>query len=358
MLRERREHERRVLLLPREAAALVRAGLTLLVEHDAGVGVGHSDADYEAVGARIVDVEAAWAAPVTLKYKAPIESEYRWFRERMTLGAWLHAEGNARLTMALADARTTAYSFELFRTDDGYFPLSAASSEIAGKMGVIYASYFLQSQFGGSGVLLPGALGAAPAHVVVIGYGHAGGAAARLAAAMGARVTVFGTHPERLREFAVAAPSIRCITFTPEALADEVATADVVIGALRISTFDTPAMLTEHVVRSMRPGSVIVDVTCGYGPGYLPTFDRRTTRDDPIYERFGVLHCQFDALPSTVHLTTNEAVSRLVAPYLIAFLDDVYDQRPDPTSQRGCVVRDGEVVHPEVLRHLQRNGVS
>lgn len=246
-----------------------------------------------------------------------------------------------------------SYSFEFFRTPDGIFPLSVPSSEVSGKLAVLYGAYHLQKHLGGRGVLLADVVGVERPRVLVIGHGNAGGAAARLAHALGADVVVLGTNRERLRRFQAGVPStVECHLNSPEILAREVPRSDLVIGAILISSYDTEAMIDEGLVRHMRPGSVIVDVTCGYGSGYLPTFDRETTHLAPVYERFGVLHCKIDALPSSVPVTVARAVAPVRAPYLIALGRAIFEGIEDPVSEAGKITEKGRVVHPEVKRHM------
>lgn len=355
IVRETRTGERRVILKPAQVRLMRDAGFRVFVERGAGGGLEISDREYERAGAEIVSTDTAWtASPLVLKYKAPLPDEFRYLRPELHLGAFLHAEGDPRLTLALCRARVTAYSYELFRTREGIFPLSAASSEIAGKMAVLYGGYHLQSHLGGAGVLLAGVTGLEPPKVVVIGYGNAGGAAARLAASMGADVAVLGTNPVRLRRFAATMPrNVRCLINGPAVLERELPDADLVIGAILISTYDTPPIVTDDLIRRMKRGAVVVDVTCGYGPGYMPTCDQLTSHTAPTFERHGVLHIKIKTLPESVPVTTNEAVSMLVAPYLLNLAHAVYGEAVDPVSEAGKVTQAGEIVHRVVRRHME-----
>jgi alanine dehydrogenase len=179
------------------------------------------------------------------------------------------------------------------------------------------------------------------------------GGAALLAAAMGANVTVFGTKRLGLHQFkAMMPPNIICKFNEPSAFEKAVLEADLVVGAILISTHDTPEMLGEALVKRMKPGSMIVDVTCGYGKGYMPTFDKLTTHNQPVYTRFGIQHCKIDAMPASVPLTAAPATSANVAPYLLAMARDVIENVPDPVSRTGLITHEHAVVHPEVLRHI------
>ena len=360
ILKERRVGEKRVILLPDGVAKFTAAGYQVLVESDAGVLAGYDNAAYRAVGAEIVDTRTAWDdSDVVFKYKAPGPEEYGYFRPGMHLASFMHAEGNLDLVEAMRTSGMSAYALEFFRTEAGDFPVPASDNEISGKMAIILASYHLQSHIGGNGVLMAHVPGARRARVVVIGYGNVGAAAARLAAAMGAEVKVFGIRWDGLRRFMATVPAnVECLINAPEALEQAVLEADVVVGAILISTYDTPPMLSEDLIGRMKKGSVIVDVTCGYGTGYMPSFDSLTTHDQPFYERHGVLHCKIDAMPASVPITAAEATNSNIWRYLLAMAEGICAGAGDPVSRAGCVVSGHEVVHPEVRRHIDMQGVA
>ncbi|MRG29293.1 hypothetical protein GIJ05_14230 [Laceyella tengchongensis] len=342
--------------MPDQVKLFCQSGYQVYVETGAGNGSGFSDKEYQEAGAEIVSTSEAWSAsPFVVKFKSPGPHEYDYLHPDMNVGAFFHAEGNPELTKVLCDCGVTAYAFEFFRTMDGFFPMSFADSEIEGKMAVLYGAYHLQSHLGGSGVLLTDVVGVKQPKVVVIGYGTAGGAAVRLAVALGAEVVVLGTNQEKLRRFqATVPPSVRCLVNSQEVLARELNDADLVIGAIQISTYDTPPMIDEELVKMMKPGSMIVDVTCGYGSGYLPTFSQFTSFNQPVYERFGVLHCKIDLLPAAVPATTTRAVSPLVAPYLLNLGESIFNTNFfDGISAAGKIIENGKIVHYEVARHME-----
>ncbi len=354
ILKERRAGEKRVILLPNGVEKLTAAGYQVKLESEAGLLAGFDDAAYRAVGAEIVDTESAWNdSDVVFKYKAPGPEEYKYFRKGMHLASFMHAEGNLELVESMRASGMSGYALEFFRTDVGYYPVPVSDNEISGKMAIILASYHLQSHMGGSGVLMAHVAGARRAKVVVIGYGNVGGGASRLAAAMGAEVKVFGTRWDGVRQFMSTVPAnVECLINTPDALEQAVLEADVVVGAILISTHDTAPMLNEDLISRMKKGSIIVDVTCGYGSGYLPTFDKLTTYDEPFYERHGVLHCKIDAMPASVPITAAEATNSNVWRYLLSMAEGINSGNGDNVSEAGCVVANGEVVHPEVIRHI------
>ena len=360
IIKEKRAGESRVILTPREVRLFVDNGFRVFVERGAGENVGITDASFEEAGAQLVDTETAWnSSKLILKYKPPTDEEIEYLNEDKVLGAVFHAEGNPSLINKLMNSGVTAFTYEFFRTKEGIFPLSVASSEIAGKVAVIYGAYHLQRQLGGEGVLLAPVVNVQGPKVLVIGYGNAGGAAARLAVAMGGQVTVLGTNREKLRAFqSTMSQNVRCLINSPEVLEREIVDADLVIGAILISTYDTPPMVTEELVKKMKKGSMIVDVTAGYGSGFLETFNQDTTFEEPVYEKFGVLHCKIDVLPLAYPITTVDAMSQHLAPYLLKFAESVYDLMiEDATSQAGKIVEAGKITHPEVLRHYEHGRV-
>lgn len=353
--REGGREESRTLLMPAQVPQFVEAGFQVRVEQGIGQGLGVPDLAYEEAGAQVLDGHSLWTTTrLVLKFKAPEADLWHYLRPGLSFAAFLHAEGNPELTAEFRKSGMSAYALEFFRTPQGYFPMSVADSEISGRLAVIIGAYHLQKHLGGRGIFLPHVTGATPARVVVIGYGNAGGAAVRTAVSLGAEVVVLGRNRAKMRAFQAGfTGQVRCELNTPETLERELSAADLVIGSIQISTFDTPPMIDEQMLTIMKPGSMIVDVTCGYGAGYLPTFDRQTSFDNPVYERNGVLHCKIDRLPAATPLTTSEAVSALVTPYLVAFGNAVVGDGPaDPTSEAGLVVRSGEIIHPEVMRHM------
>ena len=354
VLKEIRAGEQRVIMLPSGDRKFVQTGYSILVESGAGERAGYNDESYVEAGAIIVDAESAWNdSDIVLKYKAPDKSEFKYFREGLHLACFMHAEGNLVLAREMLVSNMTAYALEFCQTKRQEFPVPVSDSEISGKLSIILTAYHLQSHMGGSGKLLSKVPGCPPPKVVVIGYGNAGGAAAHLAAAMGADVTVFGTRWEGLRKFQASAPkNVKCLLNSPDSFEEEILSADVVVGAILISTHDTWPLLDESLVKRMRSGSVIVDITCGYGAGYMPTFDRFTTHLHPFYERFGVLHCKIDAMPASVPFTAVHATDYNVTCWLIEIANSIMSGNPSHIASTGLLVAKGEVIHSELHRHF------
>lgn len=354
VIKERREGEKRAIMLPHQVQELCARGYQVLAEKGLGSGIEITDDEYTGAGARIVDKEEAWAAPLVLKYKAPMREEYALLRPGGALCAFFHAEGNGELIRALCDRRMTAFSFEFLQHDDGSL-VAASDAEIAGTVAVIQAAYHLQAHLGGRGVLLAGICGATPAKVVVIGNGSAGAAAARAALGLGADVTIFGRNRTRLQRLhASLGGRARCLLNSPGTLREAVKEADVVIGAILISSYDTPAMIDRALVDEMKVGAVLVDVTCGYGDGYMPSFPRQTTFPQPALRVGHVLHIKIDHLPAAVPVTASSAISAALLEPIASIAANVLDGSAlSPTAASGKIINAGEIVHPELARHEQ-----
>jgi len=352
LLRERRPGELRALLLPDDAARLAQI-CDLQVETGTGCGLGIPDGAYAQAGARITSMRAAWgSADFLLKLKAPTVAEVRRIRRGASVAALFHAEGTPDIVAALLARDICAYSFEYFQNDRGSFPLMAATGEIAGQMAVIYAAYHLQSHLDGSGVSLPACTCAPRARVAVIGYGNAGRAAAITALALGADVTVYTRHgiPDGDPGDA-ASPAFRLLD--DPATADGLADADVIVGAIRVSTFDTPPIVTADIVSRMRAGSVIVDVTAGFGAGYIQTSAQLTSLADPYHLVGGIKHIKIRTLPLGVHQAAAAQISHTYAPYICRLIASLAQGSDDPVGQRGKIIAGGKILNCQVRRHYE-----
>jgi alanine dehydrogenase len=354
--RESGQGDRRTLLTPLVARNLREAGFAVLAEHEIGAGVYIEDADLAAAGVAFGPPEDVWAAPLVLRYKSADARDLTRLRAGQVVGALFHAEGDPALLSALLAQQVTAYSYEFVRTADGGFPLAAAGGEIAGVQAILHGANALQSA-AGRGVLLA-SIRATPAHVVVIGCGNVGAAAARTAAAVGARVTVLTRTAASADHYQVSAPSgVRVEINTRTARRRALAEADLVVGAILISTFDTPPMITKADLRAMKRGAVIVDATCGYSSGYLPTAGSVQRPGDPPRVVEGVLHVKLDALPALVPVTATEAYTANAAPYLVRLARVALHGVVDPEIEAARIAHAGRLTHPVCRQHAAFHGV-
>jgi alanine dehydrogenase len=344
--------ERRVALTPAGAAELTGAGHSVLVQAGAGVGSGFADEAYAAAGATLVpDAAGVWGdAELVVKVKEPIASEYQLLSEETALFTYLHLAAEPALTEALVAARTTAIAYETVTEADGSLPLLAPMSEVAGRLAGQAGAYFLQHPLGGRGVLIGGAPGVAPARVVVIGGGVVGFNAARVAAGMGAEVTVLERSPRRLRELEDRFDGrVRVVMSDPLSLEEEVTNADVVVGAVLIAGAAAPKLITRELLKKMRERSVIVDVAIDQG-GCAET-SRPTTHDDPTYVVDGVLHYCVANMPGAVPSTSTRALTNSTMPYVRALADQGVEAalERDPRLAAGLNTKAGEVIIADLL---------
>lgn len=347
--------ELRVAVTPDGVRELVDRGVHVLVESGAGAAAGLTDASYAAAGAEVVDAAAeVWGrAELVCKVKEPQPSEHGYLRPDLTLFAYLHLAAYRDVARVLCDSGVTAIAYETVMRPDGQLPLLAPMSEIAGRMAVQAGARFLEAPQGGRGVLLGGAPGVPPASVVVIGAGNVGWNAAVIAAGMGADVLVLDRDIERLRELErVRSGKISTVASNRGTLERCVAGADLVIGAVLVAGDRAPVVVTEDMVRAMRPGSVIVDVAIDQG-GCVETA-RETSHHDPVTEVHGILHYAVGNIPGAVPHTSTYALTNATLPYLaaLATFGPVAACERDPDLAFGVNTRAGSVVNPVVAEAL------
>lgn len=350
--REIKTDEHRVALTPAGAATLISAGHQVRVERGAGLGSGFADADYQAVGALLVDREAAWSTDLVLKVKEPIAEEYPLLGGQL-LFTYLHLAGvDPALTQALLGGGTTAIAYETVEDAHGRLPLLAPMSAVAGNMAITMGTCHLARPAGGRG-LLPGRLFDRQfGKVVVIGDGVVGRHSARCAARLGAETLVLGRGKvtrEALARFIEA--EFRWEKSTPETVAREVADADLVVGAVLVRGARAPRVITEGMVRTMQPGAVIVDVSIDQG-GCVET-SRPTTHHEPVFERHGVIHYCVANMPGAYPRLSTLALTDTTLPYVLSLADRGTDAlRDDPGFAKGLNVVGGRIAYRPVAEAL------
>jgi len=358
--REIKDGEHRVALTPDGAHELAAHDVEVLVEAGAGAGSAISDAEFVAAGARIApDAEAAWAADLVLKVKEPQPEERRYLRPGQILFAYLHLAAYPAVADALCAAGVTGIAYETVQTPDEALPLLAPMSEVAGRMATQVAARYLERDLGGRGVLLGGVPGVRPARVVVLGAGNVGWNAAWIAQGMEAEVLLLDRNLDRLR-WVDQIHQGRIVTLASNrgAVARAVAEADAVIGAVLVAGGRAPVVVTEDMVRTMRPGSVIVDVAVDQGGCVATTHE--TTHHDPVYERHGVIHYAVGNMPGAVPFTSTYALTNATLPYVLALaLGGVRAAaEADGALARGINTVAGQVTHPAVAEALGRPAAS
>ncbi|QQE75121.1 alanine dehydrogenase [Brevibacillus composti] len=349
--KEIKNNENRVAITPAGVAALVQNGHTVRIENSAGLGSGFTNEDYTAVGAEIVATAAeAWNADMVMKVKEPLPSEYGFFREGQILFTYLHLAPEAELTRALVEKKVVAIAYETIQLDNGALPLLMPMSEVAGRMSVQIGAQFLEKPYGGKGVLLGGVPGVQKGEVVVIGGGIVGTNAAKMALGLGANVTIIDVNADRLRQlddlFQGRVQTLMSNSFN---IANAVKKADLLIGAVLIPGARAPRLVTEDMVKTMAPGSVIVDVAIDQG-GSIETCDRVSTHDNPTYERHGVIHYSVANMPGAVARTSTLALTNVTLPYAVLLANKGYRQAiaENRPLSKGVNVIDGKVTYKAV----------
>ena len=352
--REIKELENRVGITPGGVKELVRHGHEVRVETDAGNGSGFTDDAYAAVGGCLTDQTTVWAADMVCKVKEPLADEYQFFREDLLLFTYLHLAAEAALTEALVNSKATAIAYETVQLDSGALPLLTPMSEVAGRMSVQVGMRFLEKTSGGQGILLSGVPGVEAGEVVIIGGGIAGLNAAKLAVGLGAKVTILDISPSRLRQlddiFSGRAQLLMSNTFN---IAHSVEKADLLIGAVLVTGAKAPKLVTEAMVKTMKPGSVIVDIAIDQG-GCIETIDHVTYHSNPTYERHGVIHYSVGNMPGAVPRTSTLALTNVTLPYAVKLADKGYKVacREDHVLARGLNTVTGQVTHEGVATSL------
>ena len=348
--KEIKADEYRVALTPAGALELAKRGHEVLVESGAGVGSAFPDEAYEAVGARIVSVEDVWeSAELLLKVKEPIEPEYERLREGLVLFTYLHIAADEPLTGALVESGVAAVAYETVETADGRLPLLAPMSEVAGRLAAQAGAYFLEKPLGGRGLLLGGVAGVAPGRVVVIGGGIVGYNAAVIALGLGAQVTILERSIDRMRHLEeILSGRVTLLMSSALQIAESVAEADVVIGAVLIPGALAPKLVTREMVLGMKEGAVLCDVAIDQG-GCAET-SRPTTHSAPVYEVDGVTHYCVANMPGAVPITSTKALTNATLPYVEAIADLGLREAVsrDPQLARGVNVLDGRVTYEAV----------
>ncbi|MGB5716503.1 MAG: alanine dehydrogenase [Gammaproteobacteria bacterium] len=349
--REIKPLEGRVALGPEACGDLVHAGHGVTVEHNAGSLSGYLDDRYEAVGATIAtDAKTVYEqSQLIIKVKEPVADELTLLREEHLLFCFLHLAANPGLTGRLQDIGLTAIGFETVENDNGALPLLAPMSDIAGRLATQIGSNLLHRPQGGKGLLLGGLPGAERGRVVVIGAGNAGGNAAAMAAALGAEVVVFDLSRERLAAMRQLGNNVTGLYPYKDAIKREVATADLLIGAVLKAGQRAPHIVSRETVRSMQPGSVIVDVSVDQG-GCIET-TRATTYESPTYCDEGVLHFSVTNMPGAVPRSASQALSAVLLPFVHALLHTDW-KNSSPALRRGINVAAGELRHPALKESL------
>lgn len=353
--KEIKNNENRVALTPAGVVSFVNAGHTVLVEKGAGAGSGFADEDYAKAGAEMIDTaDTVWAkAEMIMKVKEPLDSEYQYFRPGLILFTYLHLAAEPELAKALKDKGVIAIAYETVSVNRT-LPLLTPMSEVAGRMAAQIGAQFLQKNNGGQGILLAGVPGVNRGKVTIIGGGIVGTNAAKMAVGLGADVTIIDLSADRLRQLDdIFGHQVKTLMSNPYNIAEAVKEADLLIGAVLIPGAKAPKLVTEEMVKTMKPGSVIVDVAIDQG-GIVETSDHVTTHDNPTFVKHGVIHYSVANMPGAVPRTSTIALTNVTVPYALQIANKgVYKAViENPSLQLGVNVAAGEITYEAVARDL------
>jgi len=349
--KEIKPDEARVALVPSGVTAFVNHGHKVLIESGAGLGSGIDDADYRQAGAQIVKkADSVWArAELIIKVKEPLGRELQWMRSGQIIYTYLHLASNEKLTRTLLRRDVIAIGYETIQLEDGSLPLLFPMSEVAGRLAVQKGAQCLEAHSKGRGILISGVSGVKPAHVGILGAGVAGSNSCYIAAGMGANVTILDTNPGKLRYLHdIMGGHVTTVMSNRANVEEEVAEADLVIGAVLIAGAKAPQLINEKLVRRMRPGAAIVDIAIDQGG--CATTSRPTTHTDPIYHVHDVVHYCVANMPGAVPLTSTYALTNVTLGYGLAIADHGLEEalKQDEALRNGVNVYRGNVAHKAV----------
>src|SRR5213596_774399 len=342
--KEIKEQERRIALVPSAAEQLTKRGHTVLVEKNGGIGSGYPDEEYKKAGAEIVDLakDVFARADMIVKVKEPLPAEFPLLRKGQILFTYLHLAASKALTDALLKSGVTAIAYETIQIGNR-LPLLEPMSEIAGRMSVVMGAYFLAKHNGGSGVLLGGVPGVLPGRVVVVGGGTSGVNALRMAKGLGADVSILDVDVDRLRFLDVAMENLHTLYSNEANLNDLMPDCDLLIGAVLLPGAKAPKLITRAMLRQMKRGSVLVDISIDQG-GCAET-SRPTTHLDPVYVEEGVTHYCVANMPAAYARTATQALTNVTYRYVELLADLGLDGacKKQPALIGGINTRDGRL---------------
>ncbi|NME67034.1 alanine dehydrogenase [Flammeovirga aprica] len=349
--KEIKNNENRVALTPGGAKELIKRGHTVYVQSTAGIGSGFSDEEYAAAGAQLLPtIEETYAiAEMIMKVKEPIEAEYSLIKKDQLLFTYFHFASYEPLTRAMIEQKPVCLAYETVERADRSLPLLIPMSEVAGRMATQEGAKYLEKPMGGRGILLGGVPGVKPAKVIVIGGGIVGTQATKIAAGMGADVTIMDIDLYRLRQLDDIMPAnVKTMVSSEHNIREEIKDADMVVGAVLIPGAKAPHLITKDMLSSMRDGAVLVDVAVDQGGCFETT--KPTTHAEPVFEVDGVMHYCVANMPGAVPYTSTLALTNATLPYAIQLADKGWEAacRDNEELKKGLNIIGGDVVYKAV----------
>ncbi len=348
--KEIKNHEYRVAVIPSGVRQLVKHGHKVIVEANAGKGSGFSDEQYKNEGAEIAnDAEEVFGkAEMIVKVKEPLAPEFPMIKSSHIVFTYFHFASSKELTEEMMKTGAICIAYETVETDDHQLPLLTPMSEVAGRLSIQEGAKYLERPFGGRGVLLGGVPGVEPANVLILGGGVVGTNAAKMAAGLGARVTILDISIDRLRYLNdVMPPNVSTLISNEYNIRERLSDADLVVGGVLIHGARAPKLITRDMLKLMKPGSVIVDVSIDQG-GCIET-SKPTTHSDPIYVVDDVIHYCVANMPGAVSRTSTFALTNVTLPYAVQIADDGYPACLKNTAfAKGLNMVDGKITYKPV----------
>lgn len=349
--KEIKSNESRVGLTPAGTFELVKRNHRILIQKGAGIGSGFSDKEYEASGAEIVlSLEDVYAkADMVVKVKEPVEQEYSLIREDQILFTYFHFASSKPLTEAMVKSKSICIAYETVQDDDGSLPLLIPMSEVAGRMAIQQGAKYLEKPIKGKGVLLGGVPGVPPGKVLILGAGTVGVQAAKMAAGLGAHVTILDINMKRLRYVNDVMPNHVTTEFSSEYnIRRLIKTHDLIIGGVLLTGKKTPVLITKDMLKDMHAGTVLVDVAVDQG-GCMET-TKPTTHEDPIFIIDDVVHYCVTNMPGAVPYTSTIALTNVTLPYVLKIADLGWKKacQKDPALHKGLNIIRGDIVYKEI----------
>ena len=349
--KEIKNNESRVGMTPAGVYELIKSHHQVYVQSSAGEGSGFSDEDYRQVGAEILETieEVYRFSEMIVKVKEPIEREYSLVRPGQIVFTYFHFASSERLTQAMIDSQAICIAYETVEDEDGSLPLLTPMSEVAGRMAIQQGAKYLEKPVKGRGVLLGGVPGVPPGRVLVLGAGVVGTQAAKMAAGLGAHVTILDIDMKRLRYINDVMPSHVVTEFSNEFnIRRHIKTHDLIVGGVLLKGSKAPKLIRKDMLKEMRPGTVIVDVAVDQG-GCVET-SYPTTHEDPIYIIEDVVHYSVANMPGAVPYTSTVALTNVTLPYVVRLANYGWQRATqlDPGLQKGLNIVEGEVVYKEI----------
>lgn len=354
--KEIKNNENRVGMTPAGVYELVKHGHEVYVQSSAGVGSGFTDDDYISVGANLVpDIETVYdLADMIVKVKEPIAKEYPLIKPGQVIFTYFHFASSMELTQAMIDSKSICIAYETVEDEDGTLPLLTPMSEVAGRMAIQQGAKYLEKPIKGRGVLLGGVPGVPPGKVLVLGAGVVGIQAAKMAAGLGAHVTVLDINMKRLRYVNDVMPSHVVTEYSSEFnIKKHIKDHDLIVGGVLIKGGKAPKLITRAMLREMRPGTVLVDVAVDQGGCFETT--RATTHEDPTYIIDDIVHYCVANMPGAVPYTSTLALTNVTLPYVLKLANLGYEEAcaKNKDLAKGLNIIEGEIVYDEIREFFE-----